>query len=163
MVADDIADRTLSSQILIEDPISMSSNSEETMPAEDRTEVMEAVQSTLTAWNTGDVDTFVQHFDPDVTGFFLDGELISEGMEKDSLKTLYRAGYKPTMRIRHPEVVVQNSTAIVTGYFVGTFTDSGGVTTVGSWRVSLVWIKQEGRWQIVHYHFSPLTPGHRQR
>lgn len=163
MSVDNITETTPAAQNQAENVMSTQSNSEETMTAEDKAEVMAAVQSAIAAWNTGDVDAFVQHFFPEVTRFFLDGELIHEGMDSDSLKASYRSGYKPNMMLRHPEVKIDNSTAIVTGYLVGTMTDTGDVTIEGTWRFSDVLIKQDSQWKSIHYHFSPLTPGHRQR
>lgn len=47
-------------------------------------------------------------------------------------------------------------TAVVNGYFVFTVVGKDGSTTTQSGRNSTTLVKQNGKWLIVNYHFSPM-------
>lgn len=48
------------------------------------------------------------------------------------------------------------NTAVVNGYFVFTVVGKDGAITTQSGRNSTTLIKQNGKWLIVNYHFSPM-------
>ncbi len=48
------------------------------------------------------------------------------------------------------------STAVINGYFVFTVVGKDGSSTTQSGRNSTTLVKQNGKWLIVNYHFSPL-------
>jgi len=48
------------------------------------------------------------------------------------------------------------NTAVVNGYFVFNVVGKDGSTTTQSGRNSTTLVKQNGKWLIVNYHFSPL-------
>lgn len=52
--------------------------------------------------------------------------------------------------------IYNGNTAVVNGYFVFTVVGSDGNVTNQSGRNSTTLIKQDGKWLIVNYHFSPL-------
>lgn len=125
--------------------------------------VREEALAQAVAWNTGNIDTYKQHWYAGGTGFFLDGGLLTEFPEDWSgLKAQYDAGFKPNVEVRHLNVKIYDSTAIITGYAVGTVTFPGDITIEGTWRWSQINIQHEGQWKVVHYHMSPLTPIHSQ-
>lgn len=133
------------------------------VPVEAEAEVIEAVSATLAAWNGGDVAAFLSHFHPNANGFFLDGDLLRPALNGDHLENAYDAGFKPNMTVQHVKVKVHDGCAIVTGYLLGTLATPNDSDLVGTWRFSEVRINDEGRWKILHYHFSLLTPGFVQR
>ena len=122
-------------------------------------EVKEYMLAGIAAWNEGDMDTFVPMFHPEVTCFYLDGSLLSEGMTKEGMVQWYEAGYKPHIQLRHLEVRVYGDTVVATVYFVGSVTHPGVGTQSGVWRYTAVIVNQDGAWQTVHYHVSPLVAG----
>ncbi len=124
--------------------------------ADDAADVKANTLAALAAYNAGDVNNFVTHFLPEVSGFFFDGSPLTEGFDKKALKALYDAGFKPNLETRQYAVKVYGNTAIVTAYFVGSLTWPGGTMQKGSWRFSETQIKQDGKWKIAHFHLSPL-------
>lgn len=52
--------------------------------------------------------------------------------------------------------VYNANTAVVNGYFVFNVVGKEGSTTTQSGRNSTTLVKQNGKWLIVNYHFSPL-------
>lgn len=57
------------------------------------------------------------------------------------------------------EVVLRDDVALALFYLDGTFTWPGGVTLEGPWRVTEVWIREDGEWKELHHHDSPLRAG----
>ncbi len=131
---------------------------DDTTPPDDRTMVTEAVMATLAAWNGGDADAYVSSFHPDYRGFFLDGELLGEIIDKDGLEIAYDDGYLPKMSVQHLDVKIYDDTAIVTGYVVGTIAYPQDGSAGGTWRYSEVRITHNGQWKVLHHHLSPLAP-----
>jgi ketosteroid isomerase-like protein len=52
--------------------------------------------------------------------------------------------------------VYNGNTGIVNGYFVFTVVGKDGTVTTQSGRNSTTLVKQNGKWLIVNYHFSPM-------
>lgn len=52
--------------------------------------------------------------------------------------------------------IYNGNTAVVNGYFVFTVVESDGNVTNQSGRNSTTLVKQNGKWLIVNYHFSPM-------
>jgi uncharacterized protein (TIGR02246 family) len=52
--------------------------------------------------------------------------------------------------------IYNGSTAVVNGYFLFTVVGKGGTTTNQSGRNSTTLVKQNGKWLIVNFHFSPM-------
>jgi uncharacterized protein (TIGR02246 family) len=51
---------------------------------------------------------------------------------------------------------IYNGSAVVNGYFLFTVVGKGGTTTNQSGRNSTTLVKQNGKWLIVNFHFSPM-------
>jgi ketosteroid isomerase-like protein len=67
----------------------------------------------------------------------------------------------PTRRLalRHESVQGFGDTAGVwNAYYQAVVTDRAGKATTLVGRFSATWVKQAGRWVIVHHHFSALPP-----
>lgn len=52
--------------------------------------------------------------------------------------------------------IYNGNTAVVNGYFVFTVVGNDGNVTTQSGRNSTTLVKQNGKWLIVNYHFSPM-------
>ena len=52
--------------------------------------------------------------------------------------------------------IYNGNTAVVNGYFLFTVVGTGGTTTNQSGRNSTTLVKQNGKWLIVSFHFSPM-------
>ena len=52
--------------------------------------------------------------------------------------------------------IYNGNTALVNGYFVFTVVGNDGNVTTQSGRNSTTLVKQNGKWLIVNYHFSPM-------
>lgn len=118
-------------------------------------DVRGALEETVRAWTEARVSDFVQQFDPQVRGFYLDGALLTEGVSREATQARYDAGFKVSMELRHVDVRLYGNTAVLAGYMVG-WVSSGGITDRGTWRFTEVRVNQEGRWRVVQYHFSKL-------
>jgi ketosteroid isomerase-like protein len=68
------------------------------------------------------------------------------------------AGLRYKLQWRHLTVKVYGTTAVTTGYAIGTITQPDGTVQTGSWRSSLVWVKTDGQWKVAHDHTSELFP-----
>lgn len=77
-------------------------------------------------------------------------------MSKKQLQALYDAGMKPNIQLRHPNVQLYDNFAVCTGYAVGSVTDAGGGTRVGTWRLTSVIVPKGDSWWSVHNHWSKL-------
>jgi ketosteroid isomerase-like protein len=67
----------------------------------------------------------------------------------------------PTRRLalRHESVQgFGDTTGVWSAYYQAVVTDRAGKATTLMGRFSATWVKQAGRWVIVHHHFSALPP-----
>ena len=126
--------------------------------ADDAADVKAAVLDVNAALNAGDVDTVAKYIHPDSNRFNLGGRLLIEGFNKDRLKTGIDDGLNFNRQIRHISVKVYGNAAVVTGYLLGSVTYPNGTISRGTRRFSEVWIKQQGKWIVVHRHDSQLEP-----
>ena len=126
--------------------------------ADDAADVKAAVLEFLAAMNAGDANAWGQKVHSGFSIFYYDGELLSEGFDRDGLKAAIAAGLKFNWEIRHLGVKVYGNAAVVTGYNVGTLTLPDGTSQEGSRRFSEVWIKTGSQWKQVHRHASPVLP-----
>lgn len=127
-----------------------------TTNAEDIREVMNLA---FDLYNQKNVEQFLECFARDFSNFYIDNSLLSEGrIDADSLRALYDGGMTPALDQRHMAVRVFGDTALVTGYVTGSITGPEGAKTQGPWRFTALLVKANGRWQIMHNHWSLLAP-----
>ena len=127
--------------------------------ADDADDVKAAVQKYITALNTGDANAYVQTRTLEYSSFSgggLLGRSHSLEEQKNGFQGNIDSGVKLNLRIRHLEVRVYGTTAIATGYTVGTITGPDGTTEPVREQRTSVWIKQGGQWKQAHRHTSPL-------
>ena len=54
------------------------------------------------------------------------------------------------------DVSVTGQSAVVTGYRVGSFKSSDGQESAGTFRLSMFWVNDSGKWLLAHVHLSPM-------
>ena len=128
--------------------------------AADEDDVKTAVQKLYDALNNGDPAGYVNLVLPGYTHFprsggLLTGASTSEELRK-TLQGMFEAGLVFNVRIHHLEVKNHGTTAIATYYTTGPVTYPDGTVLQGTFRASLVWLKQAGQWKIAHMHLSRL-------
>jgi uncharacterized protein (TIGR02246 family) len=128
--------------------------------AGDKEDIMAARDGAIAAWNAGDVEAIQKYYAPELTRFSEDGNLLSGAWPWAALKQqFFESGGKVLISPpRHAEVKVYGNTAIMTSYSELTVTEPDGTSETTTRRNTLVWVKQSGKWKVVHLHSSPLMP-----
>ena len=73
------------------------------------------------------------------------------------MTALYEAGFRTDLRRRHLSAKVVGNTGVATGYLTGAVTMRGGAKPVeDTWRTSIVWVRVDSGWKIIHFHASGL-------
>jgi ketosteroid isomerase-like protein len=120
-------------------------------------EVCAAAEEHYIAIRARDMDTVIQHHLPEFTFFTSEGGLLWTFDSLDQQRSAF--GLDPTFNnqslIRHCSAQVYGDTGIATYYLTGSVT-TAGATRTGTWRVTEVWVKQQGEWKEAHHHESPL-------
>ncbi len=137
--------------------------------ADDAEDVRAAYVRHITLSRTGQIDSFVGQHLPGHTAFGPNGGLLSRNdsleVEKVSRQAQFDRGQRdPTQPsftsvasvLRHLEVQLYGTTAVLTAYLQGPVTLSDGSSRQGTRRVTAVWIKQGNEWREVHDHMSTL-------
>ena len=137
--------------------------------ADDAEDVKAAYVRHITLSRTGQIDSFVEQHLPGHTAFGPNGGLLtlndSLEEEKKYRQALFDRGRRDSTQpsftsvasvLRHLEVQLYGTTAVLTGYLQGPVTLSDGTTRQGTRRVTAVWIKQGTVWKEVHDHMSTL-------
>lgn len=61
------------------------------------------------------------------------------------------------LTVHHLKVSTFGDTALATFYTTGPTTLQGDLVITGTFRVTQVWVRDGGRWGVVHFHISPLA------
>ncbi len=127
--------------------------------ADETDNVTAATQAWFAALNAQDVATLVPYYHAEETSFGGLGDLLTEGFHtEEAMAALFAAGFKTDLQWRHMKVQVFGDAAVVTGYLAGAATLPGGEVVADTWRTSVMWVRDEGAWKVVHFHASPLLP-----
>ncbi len=132
-----------------------------TAKADDADDVKSAVEAFYDALNSGDAAGVSKFTSPGST-FPRHGRLLrSQGnttqeSRKARLQASFDAGLNYDLRIHHLDVKVHGETSVATYYTTGPTTYSNGTLLQGTFRASLIWLKQGSQWRIVHIHISRL-------
>jgi hypothetical protein len=141
----------------------------EKVRADDAEDVKAAYVRHITLSRTGQIDSFVGQHLPGHTAFGPNGGLLTRNpsleAEKVSRQAQFDRGQRDSSQpsftsaanvLRHLEVQLYGTTAVLTGYLQGPVTLSDGSSRQGTRRVTAVWIKQGNEWREVHDHMSTL-------
>ena len=137
--------------------------------ADDAEDVKAAYVRHITLSRTGQINSFVEQHLPGHTAFGPNGALLTRNdsleEEKKTRQAMFDRGRRDSTQpsftsaanvLRHLEVQLYGTTAVLTGYLQGPVTLSDGSTRQGTRRVTAVWIKQGNEWREVHDHMSTL-------
>jgi len=106
-------------------------------------------------FNAGRIDDLLAHFDPDVVGFSSTQHARvagPQGMRK-TFQYYLHATNRIHYKIERPQVNVYGDTAVATFYWTVEL-GAGSPRHIVKGRGSHVFVQKDGRWQIVHEHFS---------
>ena len=128
-------------------------------------EVAAVGQQTVSAFEKGDIDTFIAGwadnavFTPSLQTFQVEGNAALKDYFSALLQTYPTrqiAGRQGATRVyANDTIVVQNA------YFVLTLTDKSGNVSVHNLRSSTTWLKMDNQWRIVDQHISEVNGGDR--
>ncbi|MCH6574615.1 MAG: nuclear transport factor 2 family protein [Bacteroidetes bacterium] len=69
----------------------------------------------------------------------------------------FAAGYKTNLAFEDLDLVFFDDVVCSTGYLTGAVTLPGGEPESVVWRLTVMLIKEEGQWKMVHTHSSPMA------
>ncbi len=125
--------------------------------ADDKAAVMTVMTSALDAYNAGDVERFFQDMHPKATSFGAYGNRMDVGSDAETLSESFAAGYKTNLAFEDLDLVFFDDVVCATGYLTGAVTLPGGEPESVVWRLTVMLIKEEGQWKMVHTHSSPMA------
>jgi calcium/calmodulin-dependent protein kinase (CaM kinase) II len=120
-------------------------------------EVLDVVRQFQSAGIRGDRSVLSQIFDANVTHFHPGAPYRFTG--RDRLIQEFEAASKTQVDMRFemvdPQVqMASTDTAIATYYIVESWADKTGVRTTAKEKATEVYVKKDGRWQMIHSHYS---------
>ena len=131
--------------------------------ADDAEDVAAAVRAVYKALNNGDAAGYAELIADGYVNFPRTGALLGGGgtaeEARSNINDRFRAGLDFSLQVHHVGVKVYGQAAIATYYTTGPTTYPDGSILQGTFRASLVWVKQGASWKIVHLHISELQPG----
>ena len=115
--------------------------------------VIAAAKIATAAYCAGDIDAFLPYIYPQRTTFGPDGSRLV-AFDAEALRAGMAAGrVQAQVEWRDLQATVHGDVAVSTGYLVGTWTIGDSVQE-GTWRETIVWLRQDQRWQVSHLHVS---------
>ena len=132
-----------------------------TATADDEDDVKAAVQALYETLNKGDADGRMKLNLPETSGFARTGGLFNLDARtvedrRNDLQARFDAGLKWEQQVHHLNAKVYGNAAITTYYTAGSTTYPNGDVLQGTFRCTIVWIKQAGQWKVAHTHISRL-------
>ncbi len=82
---------------------------------------------------------------------------MGEGPDREGLSESFAAGYKTNLKFDGLEIVFFDDAACVTSHLTGAVTLPGGEPKSVVWRLTVMAVKKEGKWKMVHSHGSPTA------
>jgi ketosteroid isomerase-like protein len=124
-----------------------------TMNKEGESQILGALQTSVEAWNRGDLKGHLAIYDPSVTVMTKNGPRPTIEAIETSFGQTYFVDGKPKQSLRMESVRVRalsEQSALVTGRFIL----SGGTEPEQSGWFTLVWVHTAAGWRAVHDHTS---------
>ncbi len=108
------------------------------------------------AYRENDLETYWSFYAEDLTQIWDTGYVSLEQYKRDWTALVAGGGgvvdsHTKNMRIR---VGPSGDTAVVTYLMIARYRGTNGNETEGRFYETDVWFRRDGRWQLVHYHFS---------
>ena len=126
--------------------------------AQDAASLRTAIENHYVAIHAGDSDaTRSQHL-ADFSIFPGDGRILLEPGFFESAERMGASSGFPEIdvAISNFNAQIYDDVGVALFYLTGTKTVRGEVTA-GTWRISAVWVWQDGAWKEAHHHESPLV------
>ena len=126
--------------------------------AGDKEDVQATLDKTIETFNKHDFLTYFSSFTDDNTEFPYVGSPLRHdaAMWKEFIEGTASLEY---VNYHQQDVLVQTyngNTAVVTGYYTFKWAPKGAELNTQSGRASMVLVKENGKWLIVHMHFSKM-------
>jgi len=121
--------------------------------AEDRSQILAALEASAESWNRADLKGHLAIYDPTVTAMTKSGPRPGVAAIESSFGETYFKGGKPKQNLRMEQVTLRalsSDSALMTGRFVL----FGGELPEQSGWFSLVWLRTAAGWKVVHDHSS---------
>lgn len=127
--------------------------------ADEAEDVMAVAESWLAEANAADATAIVPRYHPAETSFGPRGDLLTESIHTmEYTAAVFESGFRTALQWRHAKAQVFGNSAVVTGYLAGTITFPNGNVAADTWRTSLMWVREDSAWKLVHFHASSLLP-----
>lgn len=128
--------------------------------ADDEADIKALVEDFYGALNDGDGEAVAKHYMEGANSFQRTGLLLAPVRSAEYLNARFEAGLKFQVEVRYIDVKVHGgNAAVATLYTTGSTTYPSGASRNGTFRISIVWVKQASQWKIAHLHLSPLRTG----
>ena len=115
--------------------------------------VIEAARVATAAYCAGDTASFLPYIHPQRTTFGPDGGRLA-AFDAEALRAGMAAGtVQAQVEWQDLQATVYGDVAVSTGYLVGTW-NIGGSAQEGTWRETIVWLREGEGWQVAHLHVS---------
>jgi ketosteroid isomerase-like protein len=126
--------------------------------ASDKEDIMQALNTTIEAFNKHDLKTYFSNFVADNTEFpYVVSPLRHDAtMWKNFIEGTTSLAYVNYHQQDNEVQIYNGNTAVVTGYYTFTWMEKGGQMNYQSGRASMVLVKQGGKWLTAHMHFSEM-------
>ena len=113
----------------------------------------ERIQEHYTAIHANDTDEIVSHHLPDFSLFFGDGGALFESGFGETFEKMGSDLKFPQANVtmKHFNAQIYDNVGVATFYLDGSYGDVSGL-----WRVSAVWVWEDGNWKEAHHHESKL-------
>lgn len=123
----------------------------------DSDNVRNAVVGLYEALSTKDADGVVRFMLPGgYTEFSESGGRLSV-LDQEYIRNALESDVEIDLRVQELEVSVYGDAAVATGYRVGAISWPGGTKSEATLRLSMMWVKESGKWKLVHVHLSTPT------
>jgi len=130
-----------------------------TAQGQDEQAVKQAILTHYEAANSGDTPTVIEQHSANFNGFLLDlGPLVRFDSRDEQRKAWIDnpdADFVADLEPRDIEVMLVGDVAIATLYLDGSW-GPRAAPVEGPFRVTEVWVKEDGAWKELHHHDSPL-------
>jgi calcium/calmodulin-dependent protein kinase (CaM kinase) II len=120
-------------------------------------EVLDVVRQFQSAGIRGDRAALNQIFDANVTHFHPGAPYRFTGRDRliQEFESASKIQFDMHFEMVDPQVQMAGpDTAIATYYIVESWADKAGVRTTAKEKASEVYVKKDGRWQMIHSHYS---------
>jgi len=126
-------------------------------------EVIEAVHAAYAAINAKNADALIDLILPEGYTEYSESGGAAFLISPQSVRDILASDLAVNLAVQDIEVSVIGESAIVTGYRAGSIEFSDGQRSAGTFRLSMLWVRDSGKWLLAHVHLSPSVREHAER